>query len=85
MKLQHCYHAKTIVSVSGFLASELQRFYQVPHWKIHVVPNGVSYSHFKGFLEPGPVKARYGIAPMDPVSFCSGAYLSIQKGMDLLV
>lgn len=79
-----CFHAKMIISVSGFLADELQRFYQVPHWKIHVVPNGVSYHHFNGFLEPGSVKARYGIAPMDPTIFAAGR-MSVQKGMDLLV
>jgi glycosyltransferase involved in cell wall biosynthesis len=79
-----CFHAKMIVSVSGFLADELQRFYQVPHSKIHVVPNGVSYHHFNGYLEPGPVKARFGIAPLDPVIFAAGR-MSVQKGMDLLV
>lgn len=79
-----CNHAKMIISVSGFLADELQRIYNVPHWKIHVVPNGVSYHAFDGYLEPGPVKARYGIAPLDPTIFAIGR-VSAQKGMDLLV
>ena len=79
-----CQHAKTIISVSGFLASELQRFYGVHHGKIHVVPNGVAYHDFDGYLEPGPVKARYGIGPLDPTIFASGR-MTVQKGMDLLV
>jgi glycosyltransferase involved in cell wall biosynthesis len=79
-----CQHAKMIISVSGFLADEIQRIYGVHHSKIHVVPNGVAYHHFNGFLEPGPVKARYGIAPLDPTIFAAGR-INIQKGMDLLV
>lgn len=79
-----CNHAKMIISVSGFLADELQRIYKVPHSKIHVVPNGVSYHAFDGYLEPGPVKARYGIAPLDPTILAIGR-VSAQKGMDLLV
>ena len=79
-----CNHAKVIISVSGFLADELQRFYGVPHWKIHVVPNGVGYHHFNGYLEPGPVKNRYGIDPLDPTILAAGR-ITIQKGMDLLI
>ncbi|MFW6244774.1 MAG: glycosyltransferase family 4 protein [Fibrobacterota bacterium] len=79
-----CQHAKVVISVSGFLADELQRIYGVPHWKIHVVPNGVAYSDFDGLLEPGPVKARYGIDPLDPIIMAAGR-VSVQKGMDLLV
>jgi glycosyltransferase involved in cell wall biosynthesis len=79
-----CNHAKMIISISGFLAEEIQRIYGVHHSKIHVVPNGVAYHHFNGFLEPGPVKARYGIAPLDPTILAAGR-LIVQKGMDLLV
>ncbi len=79
-----CNHAKMIISISGFLAEELQRIYGVHHSKIHVVPNGVAYHHFNGYLEPGPVKARYGIAPLDPTIFAVGRMIA-QKGMDLLV
>lgn len=79
-----CYSARTIVAVSGFLASELQRFYAVPHTKIHVVPNGVSYHHFNGHIDPAAVKQRFGIAPLDATIFAAGR-VCYQKGMDLLV
>jgi glycosyltransferase involved in cell wall biosynthesis len=79
-----CHNANTIISVSGFLASELQRIYQVPHWKIHVVPNGVNYRAFDGFIDPAAVKARYGIPPMTP-TVCAFGRMSVQKGMDMLV
>jgi glycosyltransferase involved in cell wall biosynthesis len=79
-----CYSARSIIAVSGFLASELQRFYAVPHTKIHVVPNGVSYHHFDGFIEPAPIKQRYGIAPLDPTILATGR-VTAQKGLDMLV
>jgi glycosyltransferase involved in cell wall biosynthesis len=79
-----CFSAKTIVSVSGFLASELQRFYAVPHQKIHVVPNGVGYRNFDGYINPEEVKRRLGIAPLDPVIFAAGR-ATHQKGLDMLV
>src|SRR5512133_2963883 len=79
-----CYSAKTIIAVSGFLASELQRFYAVPAQKIHVVPNGVSYHHFDGFIDPGAIKQRFGIAPLDATVFTAGR-VSLQKGFDMLV
>jgi len=79
-----CNHAKMIISISGFLAEEIQRIYGVHHSKIHVVPNGVAYHHFNGYLEPGPVKEHYGIAPLDPTILAVGRMIA-QKGMDLLV
>ena len=79
-----CHTASHVIAVSGFLADELQRIYGVPHWKIHVVPNGVAYHHFDGFIDPGAVKSRFGIAPMDPTIFAAGRMMA-QKGMDMLV
>jgi glycosyltransferase involved in cell wall biosynthesis len=79
-----CRHARLVIAVSSFLASELQRIYGVPHDRIHVVPNGVAYHQFDGFIDPGPVKGRYAIGPMDPTLFASGRMMA-QKGMDLLV
>ncbi len=79
-----CHRADVVIAVSGFLADELQRIYQVYHSKIHVVPNGVSYRQFDGFIEPGPVKQRYGVGVMDPL-ICAFGRMTVQKGMDMLV
>ncbi len=79
-----CHAADTVVSVSGFLAEELQRIYQVPHWKIHVVPNGVAYSQFDCFIDPAAVKNRYGIDAMAPSVACFGR-MTLQKGQDMLI
>jgi glycosyltransferase involved in cell wall biosynthesis len=79
-----CFHADTIICVSSFLAEEVERIYAVPHNKIHVVPNGVNYHAFDGFIDPASVKAEYGITPMAPTVFAAGR-MSLQKGMDMLV
>lgn len=73
-----------MIAVSRFLAEELRRIYQVPDEKIHVVPNGVNYQAFDGFIDPAEVKGRYGIAPLAPTIFSPGR-MTVQKGMDLLV
>ena len=79
-----CHNASTIIAVSGFLADEIRRIYQVPHEKIHVVPNGVNYREFDGFVNPAEVKGRYGVASLAPTIFAAGR-MTAQKGMDLLV
>ena len=79
-----CHNATLVIAVSHFLADELRRMYQVAEGKIHIVPNGVAYHAFDGFINPAEVKARYGIAPMAPTIFCPGR-MTLQKGMDMLV
>ncbi len=79
-----CNNATLVISVSHFLADEIQRIYDVPHGKIHVVPNGVSFHAFDGHVDPAEIKGRYGIAPMAPAVFAPGR-MTLQKGVDLLV
>ncbi|HHW78622.1 MAG TPA: glycosyltransferase family 4 protein [Xanthomonadaceae bacterium] len=79
-----CHNASVVIAVSHFLADELRRIYQVPNEKIHIVPNGVNYHAFDGFLDPAEVKGRYGIAPLAPTIFSPGR-MTVQKGMDMLV
>jgi len=79
-----CHSSNTVIAVSNYLADELRGIYQVPGEKIHVVPNGVNYHEFDGFVNPAEVKGRYGIAPMAPTIFSAGR-MSLQKGMDMLV
>lgn len=51
---------------------------------VHVIFNGINPNVFDGSLDPGAVKARYGIGPLDPmVLFCGR--MTVQKGPDLLI
>ncbi|NLD95165.1 MAG: glycosyltransferase family 4 protein [Fibrobacter sp.] len=76
--------ADKVITVSQLLKNEIQWIYNVPDWKANVIANGISYQQFNGFIDPGQIKARYGIGPMDPTALFVGR-LSTQKGPDLLV
>jgi glycosyltransferase involved in cell wall biosynthesis len=78
------YLAKTVTTVSYTMKDELNREYQTPREKIRVVYNGVNASEFTGKIDPGKIKERYGIYPLEPVVLFMGR-MCHQKGPDLLV
>ena len=78
------YHADRVIAVSRHLRDEVQNIYAVPDGKMHVVYNGVDVARFDIPVDPGQVKPRYGVAPMDPtVLFC--VRMAWQKGPDILL
>ncbi len=78
------YCADRVIAVSRALQAELAWMYNLPEGKCWVVYNGVPIHRFDGFIDPGAVKARYGIGPLDPMVLFSGR-LALQKGADLLL
>jgi glycosyltransferase involved in cell wall biosynthesis len=76
--------ADRIIAVSHHLRDEIMWMYEVPHWKVQTVYNGVSFRNYDGGVDPGQVKGQYNIAPMDPTVLFSGRMV-YQKGPDLLV
>ncbi len=78
------YSVDRVIAVSGVLKGELMWMYNLPDWKCWVIHNGVSVHKFDGFIDPGGIKRRYGIGPVDPMVLFSGR-LSLQKGPDLLL
>jgi glycogen synthase len=78
------YSADRVITVSNALKGEVGWIYNVPDWKASVIYNGISYDQFNGFLDPGAIKARYSIGPVDPTALFVGRMTS-QKGPDLLV
>jgi glycosyltransferase involved in cell wall biosynthesis len=78
------YWADRVIAVSQSLKHEIMWMYQVPEWKVTPIYNGVNLHHFEGWLDPGGVKAGYGIGPMDPVVLFVGRMVH-QKGPDLLM
>jgi glycosyltransferase involved in cell wall biosynthesis len=78
------YWADKVIAVSHATKGEVTWMYEVPEEKVAVVYNGVSNHRFEGAIDPGAVKQRYGIGPLDPtVLFCGR--LVQQKGPDLFV
>jgi glycosyltransferase involved in cell wall biosynthesis len=78
------YWADRVIAVSNHLRDEIMWMYEVPHWKICTMYNGVNPRNYDGMIDPGEVKRRYHMGPMDPMVFFSGRMV-IQKGPDLLL
>ncbi|MBN2372508.1 glycosyltransferase family 4 protein [bacterium] len=78
------YCADHVIAVSQALKNEIMWIYNLPDWKVDVVYNGVNVHNFDGDIDPGSVKARCGIAPMDPTVLFVGRLVH-QKGPDILV
>lgn len=76
--------ADRVITVSGVLADEVKRLYNVPDWKIRMIYNGINVHRYDGFIDPAICRRTYGIGPMDPMVLFVGR-LSVQKGPDLLL
>ncbi len=73
-----------VLAVSGSVQGEIMWMYEVPGERIRVVHNGVSPHKYGRWVDPGAIKARYGIAPMDATVLFTGRMV-YQKGPDLLL
>jgi glycosyltransferase involved in cell wall biosynthesis len=78
------YCADRVITVSGQLRDEIRWLYQLPDHKVHVVYNGVNAKVFDYDVDPGGVKRRYGIGPLEPMILFVGRMV-VQKGPDILV
>ncbi len=78
------YHADKVITVSGALKNEVRWIYSIPWWKVNIIYNGISYQNYDGWISAGDVKARYHIAPLDPMVLFAGR-LTSQKGPDILL
>lgn len=72
------------IAVSWLLREEVIDLYKVDPAKIRVVPNGVVKEMFDVSIDPGSIKAQYGIHFLDPLIFYIGRMV-YQKGPDILV
>jgi len=78
------YESAAVIVTSKNLKNELQFLYQIPEYKIKLIPNGIHAGKIKRELDPGTIKKQYGIHPLAPVVLFIGR-MSYQKGPDLLV
>jgi len=78
------YWADRVIAVSKATKNEILWMYEVPEWKTSVIYNGVEPHRFEVTVDPGEVKMRYGLGPVDPMVLYCGR-LEWQKGPDLLV
>ncbi len=76
--------AKKVTAVSATLKREVMNLYNIPDEKCEVIPNGIVPRQFRTSVDPGEVKAAYGIHPYAPLILFIGR-LVYQKGPDLLI
>ena len=76
--------ADRVITVSHCLEDEVNWLYEVPHEKLQTIYNGVNSGAFDYSVDPGEIKQKYEIGPMDPMILFAGR-LVIQKGPDILV
>jgi glycosyltransferase involved in cell wall biosynthesis len=76
--------ADRVIAVSTPLKNEVMWMYNVPDWKVSVVHNGVNVHNYDGWVDPGEIRGRYGIGPLDPTVLFSGR-MAYQSGPDLLM
>jgi glycosyltransferase involved in cell wall biosynthesis len=70
--------------VSWTLRNEVVELYKTDPAKIHVIPNGVVKEQFDVSIDPGSIKAHYGLHYMTPL-ICYVGRMAYQKGPDILV
>jgi glycosyltransferase involved in cell wall biosynthesis len=78
------YESSQVISTSRALKAEIQHLYQIPDYKISIIPNGLNENKMKMDVVPGEVKSAYGIHPYAPVVLFVGR-MNYQKGPDLLI
>jgi glycosyltransferase involved in cell wall biosynthesis len=76
--------ADRVITVSNQLREEIKWLYNLPDSKAKMVYNGVNSGSFDYHIDPGEVKRRYAIGPLDPVILFVGRMV-VQKGPDILV
>ncbi|MGQ9722117.1 MAG: glycosyltransferase family 4 protein [Candidatus Jordarchaeum sp.] len=75
---------KKITTISQALRKEAMWLYNIPEWKIKVVPNGIEPEKFHMDINAEEVKKDYVVNPEEPLVFYMGR-LVYQKGPDLLL
>ena len=79
------YIADRVIVCSNAMKNEIQWLYQVPDWKIRIVPNGIWASRFDGEVDAyNDVKKHFGFGVYDPLAVFVGR-MTVQKGVDLLI
>jgi len=79
------YVADRVIVCSQTMKEEIMNIYQVPDWKIRVIPNGIWARNFDGEIDPyHDVKKHFGFGVFDPLIVFVGR-MTHQKGVDILL
>ena len=79
------YIADKVIAISQTFKEEIIRLYNVPEWKMRVIPNGIWAKNFDGEIDPyHDVKKHFGFGVYDPLFVFVGRMV-YQKGVDMLI
>ena len=78
------YESSQIIVTSDNLKDEVQWLYQIPDYKLDIIPNGIVAGSMRRSVDAGKVKETFGIHPLAPMVLFLGR-MAHQKGPDLLV
>ena len=78
------YESSEVIVTSENLKNEVKHIYQIPDYKLNIVPNGIYPGMMRKDVNPGSVKKSWGIHPLAPMVLYVGR-MEHQKGPDLLV
>lgn len=78
------YESSSVIVTSEALKSEVQYLYQIPDYKMSIIPNGLYENNMRMEVDAGRIKSDHDIHPYAPVVLFVGR-MNYQKGPDLLV
>jgi glycosyltransferase involved in cell wall biosynthesis len=78
------YIADRVITCTQKMKEETIWIHRVPEEKIRVIHNGIHANKFDGWIDPGEVKRRFNVGPVDPLVLFVGR-MTYQKGPDLLL
>ncbi|MDY6960225.1 MAG: glycosyltransferase family 4 protein, partial [Halobacteriota archaeon] len=78
------YESKEVIVTSDNLKNEVKNLFQLPDYKMNIVPNGIDAGSMRREVNAGKIKDNWGIHPLAPLVLFVGR-MAHQKGPDLLV
>ena len=73
-----------VIAVSNFTRQELQKYYNIPEKRIHVIHNGVDTHKFQPAKDKQKIKTELGLSPNDHIILSVGR-LYARKGLFTLI
>lgn len=73
-----------IIAWNPIVHKKVCKDFLIPENKVTLIYDGFSYKDFRGVSDPGTIKRRYGIGPLDPLILFVGE-LSEANGPDILI
>ncbi|MGD8506031.1 MAG: glycosyltransferase family 4 protein [Candidatus Bathyarchaeota archaeon] len=78
------YEANKVITTSGSMKSEICDHFKLPWEKVDIIPNAIDPSKYRGSVDRGAVRARYGVRSHEKLVLAVGRLVP-QKGIEYLI